>query len=290
MIREYIAPELCEQFLGGIDPATFRRNKKHYMKEHNIKEIGRKRGRYPLYTYEQKQKEQSPQEKADADFLEILECSIGGRNIELMKFILKSILERKIAPVQDEIALRANQLGIWGTDSRGSVKNYIAFLKNNGILLEPMEIPVWVDNPIINRDGKEVWIKRKVDLETGEILPTYYKRIVKHYFFDCVKNEAGKVIKRNRVSDTTAKAIEIAFNNLWADAEQIEIIPMYAMGYTAKEISNQRSKVQSRIIREIGESFGMNNCCREEEPIINPTIKQRLKDYFNQQDTDALIQ
>ncbi|WHX99304.1 hypothetical protein [Neobacillus sp. DY30] len=290
MIQEYIAVELCEQLFGGIKEATFRRNKEYYLgeleKEHNVR-FG-KRGRHITYILDPK--EQTEQQKADTEFFEILGCDIGGKNIELMKFILKSIIEQKIVPVQDEIALQANRLGLWGTDSRGTVKNYMAFLKDNGIIVEPMEIPIWIENPIINRDGKEIWIKRKCDPDTGEILPTFHKRIVKHYYFDCVKNEAGKVIRRERVSDTTARAIEMAFNNLWTEAEQRELLSLYALGYTAMEMKKERSKVQARIIREIGREFGMCDCIRKEEPIINPTIKRQLNDYFNQQDNGAWVQ
>lgn len=273
MITEYIAPELCEQFLGGIDPATFRRNKQHYMTVHNIKETNRKRGRYTIYTYEPK-KEQSPQEKTDAKFLNILGCDIGGKNIELLKFILKSIIEREIVPGQDEIAYHANLASL--NTTRGTVKNYMGFLKANGIIGEPLRIPVWIENPIKTREGKEIWVKREYDPETGEIFPTYYKKIVKQYYYDYMKTHEG--VYRNRVDKLTQRALEMTFENIWPDEEHKHILPLYVLGYSPKYIKDQRMILKAKIIREIGTAYGMNHCRIDDEPII--TIEKQLREYF----------
>lgn len=99
-------------------------------------------------------------------------------------------------PVHEEITHHANLAGIM--ISRGTVGNYMAFLEDNHVILEPMKIPVWVDNPVIRRDGTEIYLKRKYDVETGEVFPTYYKKIVNHIYFDYAKDDMSAVRTRVR--------------------------------------------------------------------------------------------
>lgn len=284
MIREYIVPELCEQYLGGIDKDTFRRNKAHYMNElqnkGDVEETDRKRGRYTIYTFEPKNREMTAKEKADEEFLNIIGCEIGDKDIRLLKFILKSILEQKIVPVHEEITHYANLAGILKT--RGTVGNYIAFLEDNHIIVKPMQIPVWVDNPVIRRDGTEIYLKRKFDSETGEVFPTYYKKIVKHVYFDYAKDDV--CTRRKRVSKVTQEAIEMAFNNLWPEVMEMKIYPLYNQNHGYKYIEHERQKAQANLIREIGSAYGMRSCVRIEEPIISSSVKQRLKEYFSKAD------
>ena len=56
-----------------------------------VTEIKNGRGRHTIYILEEIGKPSNKNE----EFLEILGCNIGKRNIELIKFLLKSILERK---------------------------------------------------------------------------------------------------------------------------------------------------------------------------------------------------
>ena len=277
MRKEYIATELCEHEFGGIKEPTFRRNKSKYMNDLEEKyhvSLG-KRKRFTTYILDPK--EMTAEEKADEEFLSILGCDIGGKDTELMKFILKSILERKIVPVHDEITYHANLSGIM--KKRGTVGNYIAFLRENGVIEEPVQIPVWVDNPVMKRDGTEMYLKRKYDPETGEVFPTYHKRIVNHIYFDYATD--GIAAYRNRVSKNIHEAIEMAFNNLWPDVLENKIYPLYKQHHKHEYIEAERMKLRAGLIREIGNAFGMNYCVRIEEPIINHAIKQQLKEYFN---------
>ncbi|WHY87578.1 hypothetical protein QNH39_07045 [Neobacillus novalis] len=287
MRREYIATELCEHELGGIKEATFRRNKKKYLANLRIDnhiDFG-KRGRATTYILDSKKKELTEHEKANVEFLEILGCDIGDKDTELLKFILKFILEQDIVPVHAEITHHGNLAGIMKT--RGTIGNYVGFLKENNIIAEPMQIPVWIVNPITKRDGTEIYLKRKYDPQTGEVLPTYYQRVVNHIYFDYAKNGIGA--HRQRVSKMTHKAIEIAFNNLWPEVLENKIYPLYNQNHKHEYIEAERMKAQSFLIREIGKAFGIYYCVKIEEPIIQPSIKRQLEDYFKQQDNIACV-
>ncbi|SDH74002.1 hypothetical protein SAMN04487975_107132 [Planococcus glaciei] len=280
MIKEFIAEELCEQKLGGIKADTFRRNKSKYIKDleedHNIS-YG-KRGRFVTYILEDTIRIVSQKEKQDKEFVDILGFNIGDKDIELMKFILKSMLDKKIVPVQEEIVLHAKKLGI--TKKRGTVGNYIASLKKNNIILEPAQVPVWIENPIRRRDGTKLNLTRKYDKETGEVFPSYCKTIVNYIFFDFDKDAVDS--QREKVSPLVHKAIEAAFNNLWPEALENQIYPLYAQNHAPEFIEGKRQRLQGTIIQDIGTTFGMKYLVRIEEPIINPEIKQRLKEYFYQ--------
>lgn len=285
MKTEYLAVELCEHHFNGIDEKTFRRNKKKYMKDLDEKgfdvEEG-KRGRFTTYLLDARERTFTPQQIEDAEFLEILECDIGGKDVTLLKFILKSILERMIVPGQDEITHHANLAGIKTT--RGTIKNYMAFFRENDIIVDPMTIPVWVDNPVITSDGKEIYLKREYDKETGEVFPTYYKKLVKRIYFDFAKDDKGA--HRERLSENTQVAIEYAYNNSWPEMMEKKIYPLYAKGYSTKYINDERSKAQKALIREIGEAYGITYCVRMDEPVINHAVKCKLIEYFGKGNTN----
>lgn len=276
MKTEYLVVELCQERLNGIDEKTFRRNKKHYiafLEETDNVSFG-KRGRFSTIILEQKEK--AAVENED-EFLNILGCDIGGKSIDLMKFILKALLEKKIVPVQEELAYWAKQAKLVQSDSRGTIKNYLAFLKEHDIILDPMKVPVWIENPVVTNDGKEIFIKRQYDKETGEILPTYYKKYVNHIYFEYEKD--GKKGNREMLSNATQEAIKMAYQNIMPEAMMKEIYPLYGK-HDPKFIEKERQKLKRKIILKIGKAYRINNCVRIDEPIINPTIKRQLKEYF----------
>ncbi|MFD6211200.1 hypothetical protein [Peribacillus sp. NPDC060253] len=265
--KEYSVLELCEQVLF-VKKQTFKNSQDKYLSklsENYHVEIIKKRPMIIALTTKGK----SPQQVDDTKFLEIIGCDIGGKDITLLKFILKSILERIIVPGQDEIAHHAKQAGIWSTDSRGSVKNYMAFLRENNIIVEPMTIPTWDNNPLV---------KRVIDKETGEILPTYYKKICNRIYFDYAKD--GSSFQRERLPKNTQEAIEMAYYNSLPEMMESKIYPLYAKGHSDKYINNERMKAQDKLLREIGTAYGINYCVRMDEPSINPVIKGKLKEYF----------
>ena len=124
--KEYSVLELCEEVLH-IKQQTFKNSKSKYMKQlEQDFDIEIKKKKPMIYALTPKEK--SPQQKADEEFLEILGCDIGRRDIELIKFLLKSILEKKIVPVQEELTHWALQEHLIQSSSRGVVKSYMEFL------------------------------------------------------------------------------------------------------------------------------------------------------------------
>lgn len=272
MTKEYLAAELCEQFFNGIDEKTFRRNKKKYIASleymgFSVTEIKNGRGRHTIYILEKIGK--TEQQKADEEFLEILGCDIGKRNIELMKFLLKSILERKIVPVQDELTHWARQEHLIQSTSRGVVKSYMKFFYKNKIIIKAMAIPVWVDDEIGNRE---------YDPETGEILPTYHKIIANKVYYDYADKEVGGY--RKRLGDRAQEAIDKAYNVMLREEFQKKIVPMIKKRIERSIIEKAKISLRKRVLKEVGKAYGLNECVVIYEPIINPRIQGQLKSYF----------
>ncbi len=273
-IEEYIAIELCEQFFNGIDENTFRRNKKKtYIPQleamgYKVTEIKNGRGRKTLYTLEKIGK--TEQQKADEEFLEILNCDdIGDKNIELMKFILKAILEKEIVPAHEELANAARHDGIQNVKSKTTISNYIGFFKENGVVLDPIEIPVWVDDEIGNR---------KIDMETGEIYPTYYKKVAKKIYYDYAVNGVGGY--RKRLGDRAQEAIDSAYKTIYREEYQKKIVPMIKKQIESSKIDKAKFSLQKKVLQEVGKAYGLHYCVKIYEPIINPRIQGQLKSYF----------
>lgn len=272
MTNEYLAAELCEQFFNGIDETTFRRNKKKYIAllesmGFAVTEIKNGRGRHTIYILEKIGK--TEQQKADEEFLEILGCDIGKRNIELIKFLLKSILERKIVPVQEELTHWARQEHLIQSTSRGVVKSYMKFFYTNKIIIKAMAIPVWVDDEIGNRE---------YDPETGEIYPTYRKVIANKVYYDYADKEVGGY--RKRLGDRAQEAIDKAYNVMLRERFQKEIVPMIKKRVERSIIEKAKISLRKKVLKEVGKAYGLNECVRIYEPIINPRIQGRLKSYF----------
>lgn len=272
MTNEYLAVELCEQFFNGIDETTFRRNKKKYITllesmGFAVTEIKNGRGRHTIYILEKIGK--TEQQKADEEFLEILGCNIGKRNIELIKFLLKSILERKIVPVQEEMTHWARQEHLIQSTSRGVVKSYMKFFYKNKIIIKAMTIPVWVDDEIGNRE---------YDPETGEILPTYRKVIANKIYYDYADREVGGY--RKRLGDRAQEAIDTAYNVILRERFQREIVPMIKKRVERSIIEKAKISLRKKVLKEVGKAYGLNECVVIYEPIINPRIQGQLKSYF----------
>ena len=264
--KEYSVLELCEQ-KWHVKLQTFKNNPDRYwneLKKENHVEFVKKRPIIVAVTPIGK----SPKQVENERFLEIIGCGIGKLNIDLLKFILKAILEKKIVPGHNEIAHHANVAGI--KTSQTAVTNYMAFLKEQNIIVEPIKIPVWDNDPAA---------KRVFDKETGEIYPTYFKSIVNRIYFDFAKDEIS--FNRFRLPKLTQNALELAYNNLWPEVLQEKIYPLYALGHDEKFITKERIKAQKNLIRKIGKAFGINYCVRMDEPIINPEVKRKLKGYFD---------
>ncbi|PES30100.1 hypothetical protein [Bacillus cereus] len=272
MTKEYVAAELCEQFFNGIDEKTFRRNKKKYIalfeyKGFAVTEIKNGRGRHTIYVLEKIGK--TEQQKADEEFLEILGCDIGKRNIELIKFLLKSILEKKIVPVQEELTHWARQEYLIQSTSRGVVKSYMKFFYKNQIIIKAMAIPVWVDDEIGNRE---------YDPETGEILPTYHKIIANKVYYDYAVKEVGGY--RKRLGERAQEAIDKAYNVMLREEFQKKIVPMIKKRIERSIIEKAKISLRNKVLKEVGRAYGLNDCVRIYEPIINPRIQGQLKSYF----------
>ncbi|ENB9402993.1 hypothetical protein ABI817_002751 [Bacillus cereus] len=280
MTNEYLAVELCEQFFNGIDENTFRRNKKKtYIPQleamgYKVTEIKNGRGRHTIYILEKIGK--TEQQKADEEFLEILNCDdIGDKNIELMKFILKAILEKQIVPAHEELANAARHDGIQNVKSKTTISNYIGFFKENGVIIDPIEIPVWADDEIGNRE---------YDMETGEIHPTYYKKVVNKIYYDYADKGVGGY--RKRLGERAQEAIDSAYNVMLREEFQKRIVPMIKKRVERSKIEKTKIFLRKKVLQEVGEAYGLNRCVRIYEPIINPRIQGQLKSYFglNKQD------
>ncbi|MEW4230596.1 hypothetical protein [Priestia megaterium] len=269
MKKEYTVIELCEHELNGIDEKTFRRNKKMYIQklEEKYYVAFGKRGRFTTYILEPKEK--APEQIENEAFLEIIGCDIGRKDIELMKLILKALLEKKVTPVQNELLKLALQNNFKISKSRGTIKNYMKFLRDNQIIIPPREIPVW-DNA--------KYVKRECDPETGEIFPTYYKKLVRWVYFD-YRNE-GSIGYRKRLNETTQKAIHEAFKTIYKEEYVQKIVPLLKTNLSKEFISDSVSKLKMKVLQELGEAYGINACRRVEEPIINPLLSRQLKEYF----------
>ncbi|AMQ05908.1 hypothetical protein [Sporosarcina psychrophila] len=269
MKKEYLVAELCEQELNGIDEKTFRRNKDNYLKqlgESNHVTQG-KRGRFTTIILEPK--EQSSEQKEDAEFLEIIGCDIGKHDIELLKFWLKSILEKEIVPTQEELANIACQNNLIPTFSRGTIKGYFDFLKKHHIIVKPTEIPTW-----IRYDG----VVPEYDKETGEILPTYYKKVVNYIYYDYAKD--GRIAFRKRLMKVMQEIAHQAYGTIYGEEYKLKIIPLIKSNASKSYIAEESSKLQMKVLQELGEAYGINALRRMPEPIININIAGRLKDYF----------
>ncbi|MFB5560279.1 hypothetical protein [Bacillus cereus] len=272
MTNEYLAVELCEQFFNGIDEKTFRRNKKKYIvllesTGFAVTEIKNGRGRHTIYILEKIGK--TEQQKADEEFLEILGCDIGKRNIELIKFLLKSILERKIVPVQEELTHWARQEHLIQSTSRGVVKSYMKFFNKNKIIIKAMAVPVWVDDEIGNRE---------YDPETGEIYPTYRNIIANKIYYDYADKEVGGY--RKRLGERAQEAIDTSYNVILRERFQKENVPMIKKRVERSIIEKAKISLRKKVLKEVGKAYGLNECVRIYEPIINPRIQGQLKSYF----------
>ncbi|USK33521.1 hypothetical protein LIT25_23945 [Bacillus sp. F19] len=268
MIKKHTVAELCEHELNGIDAKTFRRNKKNYLqnleKSYFVEIIGQRNQIFVLTP-----KEQSKQQKDDAEFLEILGCDIGRKNIELMKFILKTLLEKQIVPAQDEITHWARQENLVQGEKHGTVGNYMGFLREHNILIDPMETPVWVHNPDVLPE---------YDKETGEIFPTYIKKHVTFVYYDYAENGVGA--HRKRLGEDAQKAIHQAYQIMYAEEFQRVIVPLLKKKVDKSTISEQIFFLKMRVLQTVGEAYGLNKCVRLEEPIINFEVASKLKNYF----------
>ncbi|HDR7529723.1 TPA: hypothetical protein QCX69_000803 [Bacillus anthracis] len=265
--KEYSVLELCEEVLN-VKQQTFKNSKTKYMKklEQNFNiEIKKKK---PMI-YALTPKEPSSQQKKDEEFLEILECDIGNRNIELIKFLLKSILERKIVPVQEELTHWARQEHLIQSTSRGVVKNYMEFFNDNDIIVPPMEIPIWDDNEIGNR---------KIDMETGEIYPTYYKKVAKKIYYDFADKKVGGY--RKRLGERAQEAIDTAYKTIYRERYQKEIVPMIKKQIESSIIDKAKFSLRKKVLQEVGKAYGLHYCVVVYEPIINPRIQEQLKSNF----------
>lgn len=265
--KEYSVLELCENVLH-VKQQTFKNSKPKYMKkleqDFNI-EIKKKK---PMI-YALTPKEPSPQQKEDEEFLEILGCDIGNRNIELIKFLLKSILERKIVPVQEELTHWARQEHLIQSTSRGVVKSYMEFFNDNNIIIPPMEIPVWDDSEIGHR---------KCDMETGEIYPTYYKKVAKKIYYDYADKKVGGY--RKRLGERAQEAIDTAYKTIYREEFQKKIVPMIKKQIGSALIDKAKFFLRKKVLQEVGEAYGLHYCVVVYEPIINPCIQKQLKSYF----------
>ncbi|MDA1678650.1 hypothetical protein [Bacillus cereus group sp. TH152-1LC] len=264
--KEYSVLELCEEVLH-VKQQTFKNSKPKYIKkleqDFNI-EIKKKPMIYALTP-----KEPSSQQKADEEFLEILGCDIGRKDIEMIKFLLKSILEKKIVPVQEELTHWALQKNLIQSTSRGVVKNYMEFFNDNNIIVPPMEIPVWDDSEIGNR---------KCDMETGEIYPTYYKKVAKKIYYDFADNGVGGY--RKRLGERAQEAIDTAYKTILRERFQKEIVPMIKKRIESSIIDKAKFFLRKKVLQEVGEAYGLHYCVVIYEPIINPRIQGKLKSYF----------
>ncbi|MGG5736690.1 hypothetical protein [Bacillus cereus group sp. IBL03679] len=274
MTNEYLAVELCEQFFNGIDENTFRRNKKKtYIPQlesmgYKVTEIKNGRGRNTVYILEEVGK--TEHQKANDDFLAILNCDdIGDKNIELMKFILKALLEKEIVPAHEELANAGRHNGVQNVKSKTTISNYIDFFKENEVILDPIEIPVWDDNEIGNR---------KCDMETGEIYPTYHKKVAKKIYYDYAVNGVGGY--RKRLGERAQEAIDSAYKTIYREEFQKQIVPMIKKQIESSKIDKAKFFLRKKVLQEVGEAYGLHYCVVIYEPIINPHIQEKLKSYF----------
>ncbi|MFZ0444196.1 MAG: hypothetical protein WAM95_06090 [Bacillus sp. (in: firmicutes)] len=203
-------------------------------------------------------KEKSKQQKADDEFLKIIGCEIGDKNIELLKFILKSILEKEIVPTREEFANRAwHEETTESIVSKGTITNYMNLLKDNNIIVEPSETPVM-----------------EVDKETGEI-EEYNVKHVNWIYYDYGKD--GIVANRERLSEDFQKMFHAVYGREFAEAKKSQLKSMLKQGYSKADAI---SILQRKVIRELGTHYEIVACERVAEPIINFAIAGKLKKYF----------
>ncbi|MCU7711126.1 hypothetical protein OK414_03680 [Priestia sp. JV24] len=268
MKKEYTVAQLCEHELNGIDGKTFRRNKAKYVSDleekYHVEILGKRNQIFVLTP-----KKKSLKQFEDETFLKILNCDIGKRDIQLLKLILKSLLEKKVVPTHEELAKLGRQAGIKNIKSKTTVTNYFKFMRDNKIILPPLETPVWVYDENVIPDYDE---------ETGEIYPTYYRKHVNRIYFDYAEKNVGS--HRKRLSKDSQNAIDKAYKLLYNEKHQRVIIPMVKAKVNKAVIKKKRELLQEKVLQEVGKAYGLNYCVVIEEPIINFGMVNELKELF----------
>lgn len=182
------------------------------------------------------------------NFYNILQCDMGKKDIDIVEKILKVLIEGDVIPVQEELAKAVNV-------PRGTLKNYMQALKKRGIIMEPdIQIIVSID-------------------ENSKVIAEYEKKIVSHVYYD-LKHDGTRMKLPNQ--DAAHRIHGLLWKDIFDNKDYLHKIK--------KNLNYQPllSVLRREVWNDINSTFGLDNGGRVAEPIINPEIKQRLKEYFYQ--------
>lgn len=240
---KYTTKELCELILK-INPKYFKGARKQAaLKKLRLMYdvIEEKDGRTNYFTLTPKN-----------GLLNILQCKIGNKDINVIEMILKSIMDNEIVPIQSEFA-RITGL------AQSTVSGYITFLQKNEIIIPP---------------ATETIIKR--DEDTGYEISRYEKKMGTYIYYE-TKN--GSVIK---LDEKTQEMAHNMYGKSWAVEYAKVINPLLQNGIQEKRLQNLKGLIKRNVWLEIEKACGLNKCNRIMKPIISLEIRQQLKEYFKQ--------
>lgn len=184
--------------------------------------------------------------------LNILNCDIGNKDIAVIESILKIIIDGDIVPVQSEYA-RITGIG------QSTISNtYMTFLKTHEILVPPATDIVLV-----------------VHNETREILSKQERKIGTYIYYDITPD--GAYVMLNKDIQTMADAM---YKKQWAIEGAIIARTQQKYAIQGQDMKGFQVNVDEVIWSRMNRAFKLHNGQRIIKPIINPTIKPKLNEYF----------
>ncbi|MFK9119103.1 hypothetical protein ACJEBK_19775 [Peribacillus frigoritolerans] len=189
--------------------------------------------------------------KSKGGLINILNCNIGNKDMNVIETILKIILEEKIVPVQAEYARVTGK-------SQSTISDHINFLKKNNIIL-----PAPTETVIVSSK------------ETGEILSKYEKKIGDYVYYDITPN--GSYVKLDEGNQVFANNM---YKKLWT-MEYFQIGRMQQKySIYESDLKGFKTNVNKLVWVKMNEEFNLHNGQRKIIPNINPEVKQQLIEYF----------
>ncbi|MEN3780471.1 hypothetical protein [Priestia megaterium] len=240
--------ELCARF--SLGPSAFKRKQQ--------REAALKRKVEPTHHYHEVKegRENFYYIKPKGGLISILDCNIGKRDIEVIKTILKVIIERKHVPVQP---VYANLAGV----TQSAISGYITFLKEHDIIVPPVTQTEYV------LDEKE---------KTGEILSKREKKEGHWIYYDITADNSY-----NLLDESTQAQIHDMYTKNWGFEYATQVVPLQQeYGIKGQDLKGVIGNIDRLIWQKINKTFGLNNGKRIMEPEINPDVVKELTEHFKQ--------
>lgn len=238
--------ELCVRF--SIGPSAFKRKQQ--------REAALKRKVEPTHHYDAVKEGRSNfyYVKPKGGLINILNCNIGKKDIDVIETILKVIIQRKHVPVQP---VYAQLTGI----TQSAISGYVTFLKENNIIVPPVTQTQYV------LDEKE---------KTGEILSKRERKEGHRIYYDITADGSYKLLDE----DTQAQ-IHDTYTKKWGFEYATQVYPLqqeYAI--KGQDLKGVLGNIDRLIWQKINKTFGLNNGKRIVETEINSDIVEELIEYF----------